>query len=259
MRLTDKCEFEKLNLRKTNSIRTMKTKSLIITALLTAASSVGLMAQSTNVYSQNVVGYINLTLNPGFNLLGNQLNAGAGNTLNNVFTNVPDGSLIYTMNPNGTFIVDVYNAQVALAPIGWYDNTTGDPSTTVLNPGRGIFFNNPQATNVTITEIGSVAVGTNSVAMNPSGFTLISSATPEIYQLTGTNFPAVDQMLYYSLNPNGSFTIDVYNTNTSLAPVGWYDNSTGDPVAVQPAVGQGFFINNPLNTPITWTRSYTIN
>ena len=48
----------------------MRTKALLLTAALGLASVATSMAQA--VYSVNVVGYINLTMKPGFNLVANQ-------------------------------------------------------------------------------------------------------------------------------------------------------------------------------------------
>ena len=40
----------------------MRTKTMLLSALLGGLGSVSLMAQSTNVYSLNAVGYINITV-----------------------------------------------------------------------------------------------------------------------------------------------------------------------------------------------------
>ena len=47
----------------------MRTKTMLLSALLGTLGSVSLMAQSTNVYSLNAVGYINVTVQPGFNIV----------------------------------------------------------------------------------------------------------------------------------------------------------------------------------------------
>ena len=59
----------------------MNTKSLLLAAVVAA---VGAVTGAAQVTSQNIVGYIRLSLNPGFNLVANQLNNG-----NNTVATVP--------------------------------------------------------------------------------------------------------------------------------------------------------------------------
>jgi hypothetical protein len=62
----------------------MRTKTLFLTAL-SSMSALGLMAQtSTNVYSLNAVGYINVVCPPGFSMIADQLWASGGNTISNL-------------------------------------------------------------------------------------------------------------------------------------------------------------------------------
>jgi len=70
--------------------------SVTLALLLGTASS---YSDLTNVVSINVVGYINLTLYPGDNLIANQLNfysAGQTNRINDVLRNVPVGTTFTT-------------------------------------------------------------------------------------------------------------------------------------------------------------------
>ena len=63
----------------------MRTKTLILAAALTAAGLASSLAQS-NVYSLNVVGYVNKTLTGGslFSVVNNPLNT-TNNTLAGIF------------------------------------------------------------------------------------------------------------------------------------------------------------------------------
>lgn len=217
----------------------MRTQKLLVAAAVLAISAATSMAQ---VYSQNIVGYINLTINNGFNLVANQLNNGAGsNSLNVVFPGSANGSTVYLFNPGtGNFTQDVYDTD------GWYDPISGNPSTSVVNPGQGFFFFNP-STNRTVTLVGSVQTGTNAVNVN-GGFSLLSSATPESYELTGTNFPTANGLTYYQYSA-GSFVQSVFDTGA------WADPISGDPVTVKPSVGQGFFMFNP-GSATNWIRVF---
>ena len=81
----------------------MRTKVLICAAALAAASAFTTMAQ--NVYSLNIVGYINVPLIEGFNLVANQLDfdgTGLNNTPANVIgTNLPLNTTVYGWGGSG--------------------------------------------------------------------------------------------------------------------------------------------------------------
>src|ERR1044071_7161281 len=129
----------------------MRTKTLLLTAALSAAGVATSMAQ---VYSVNAVGYVNKTLQPGFNLISNPLNA-ANNSVASLFADLKN----------------VENAEIFK-----YDTTKGytswqilfgdfsgsqDPTKVNVNPGEGVFVHIPEGTPaVTITFIGDVPQGT---------------------------------------------------------------------------------------------------
>lgn len=225
----------------------MRTKTLLVAMATLAASLATSMAQ---VYSQNIVGYINLNLTSGFNLVANQLVTGS-NSISQVFPSVQEGTLLYKFLPSGAFSVDYFNVTDGGLPLGWSDSGTGNPSETQLNPGEGFFLNSPAPGTVTLT--GSVSTGTNTISLN-TGFNLVSSATPESYELVGTNFPATDGMLAYFSNGSGGYDVSYFNVTDGGLPLGWSDSGSGNPVTVQPNVGEGFFINSPGS--VNWTRVF---
>ena len=65
----------------------MRTKTLALSALLGALGTAGALAQ--NVYSLNAVGYINVTLAPGYNIVTCPLIVSPTNTVANLFPNGP--------------------------------------------------------------------------------------------------------------------------------------------------------------------------
>jgi len=67
----------------------MRTKTLLLSGVVAALTSASLMAQ---VYSLNAVGYINVTIPPGFSIVANQLN-----TTNNNISPLLDSQI----NPDG--------------------------------------------------------------------------------------------------------------------------------------------------------------
>lgn len=141
----------------------------------------------TQVVSQNIVGYVHLNLNKGYNLIGNQLNNG-NNLIGNVL-NVPDGTTVYKFNGK-------YSANS-------YVDGAWDLPTMTLPVGEGFFINVPSAT--TITLIGEVSQNNNktlangisllSVPMAVGGSLtdvggLVANEGDVVYQWTGTGFGA---------------------------------------------------------------------
>lgn len=221
----------------------MRTKALLGLAAL-AVSVATVSAQ--NVYSLNVVGYYNLTMKPGFNLVANQLNT-SNNTLNAVLPAAPIESQVLTY-ANNAYTIDISDGTA------WVDANTGDPSTTSVAPGKGFFYFNPATADATVTFVGEVTQGTGLTVTNKPGFNLVSSIVPQAIPLTAANgFPQVLEMQYLTFaNPPGAYNI-LINDGTA-----WVDANTGDPASAAPAVGQGFFIFNPGTTDVLWTRDFTV-
>lgn len=226
----------------------MRTKTLLLTVVLGIASAASSMAQA--VYSVNIVGYVNLTMKPGFNLVANQLNASPNNGLNSVLPAAPLESQVLKF-ANNNYTTDISDGSA------WLDNATGNPSATTVSPGEGFFFFNPGTTDSTATLVGEVRTGNGlTVTMGP-GFNLVSSIVPQQIALSAANgFPQILEVQYLTFNPM------TQNYNTTLINDGtqWLNNETGDPVpAPTPDVGQGFFIFNPGTTPISWSRNFNPN
>jgi hypothetical protein len=248
----------------------MRTKTLLLSAVLGALSCASMMAQ---VYSLNAVGYVNVTCVAanattgagGFTIIANQLNTG-NNVLTNLFTVDPAGSM------DGDAVIK-YNAATqsyitytmgSHYPGFWSGGTPGvsDASVTTLNPGEAAFFYNPNNT-ITVTFVGTVLQGsmTNSlVAANATtgagGFNLVSSMVPQGGDIS-TN-------LGLTVDPAGSMdgdTVITFNPTTqgyTTFTAGSHYAGFWSPSAPQIAVGQGFFFYNG-NNPINWTRTFTVN
>src|ERR1700735_5475995 len=80
----------------------MKTKTLLIAA---AALAAGVMSsQAQGVYSQNIVGYVNVPLVAGYNLVANQLDLDGTGTNNSIYTvvgtNLPASTAVLVWNPS---------------------------------------------------------------------------------------------------------------------------------------------------------------
>jgi hypothetical protein len=223
----------------------MRTKTLLLTAALGVIGAASSMAQ---VYSVNSVGYINLTLRPGFNLVANQLNATGNNGVGTVLPTAPTEAQVLKF-ANNNYSSDIFDGTA------WLDNATGNPSTTTIAPGDGFFYFNPGATDVTATLVGEVPQGDVGFSMVP-GYNLVSSKVPQDISLTAANgFPQVVESLYLTYNAA------TQNYNPTLINDGteWLNNDTGIPTDARPTVGQGFFIFNPGNTAMIWVRSFSVN
>jgi hypothetical protein len=232
----------------------MRTKTLVLTAL-SSLSAFGLMAQtSTNVYSLNAVGYINVTVVPGFNMIADQLWATGGNSVSNILNDGDDhldGASIYKWTGSG-FLIDNANFNTSVSPSGWNDATGG---LETLNPGEAAWFENPFPTNITLTFVGTVPQGTNSVTLN-AGFTMASSPVPQSGDLVTvmglTNENNGDTVFVF--NPGSGYTIYNYNSNTGNSGTGDNWVNTGDPMV---NVGQGFWYQ--AGTTIVYTRVFSVN
>ena len=142
----------------------MRTKTLLLTAALSAAGIATSMAQ---VYSQNAVGYINLPLTPGFNLIANQLaQPPGGYTLNALIPNPPPGSLVYRFS-GGVFATFTFDD----ADLIWTPN-----GTATLDLGKGFWIQVPSA--YTLTFVGEVPQNTLTTP-TPTGFNLVASQVPQ--------------------------------------------------------------------------------
>jgi hypothetical protein len=223
----------------------MRTKTLLLTAALSLAGIATSMAQ---VYSVNAVGYINLTMKPGFNMVANQLNKTSANKLNDVLTGVPTESQVLKF-ANNNYTLELFDGTSWITP-------EGAPGTLGASPGEGFFFFNPGGADVTVTLVGEVPQGTALTVALPPGFGLVSSIVPQAVALTPANgFPNVTEMQFLSFNS----TTQNYDSPLLNDGTGWITPEGVSVPAPTPAVGQGFFIFNPNPTPVNWTRSFSVN
>ncbi|HKX60959.1 MAG TPA: hypothetical protein VJS65_03930 [Verrucomicrobiae bacterium] len=107
--------------------------------LIAALSVAGATTSTAQVYSVNTVGYIKLTMVPGFNLVGNQLNRTSENSLNNVIPRAPIESQVLKFS-NNNYQLELFDGTRWIKP-------DGSPSTFSTNPGEGVHDENvPTAT-----------------------------------------------------------------------------------------------------------------
>jgi hypothetical protein len=221
----------------------MRTKTLLLTAALCAAGAATSMAQ---VYSVNMVGYINQQIPQGFSMIANQLNNSPDNKITSLFPNPPGETQVFKFNGAG------YNSLTYITDLGW-DPTSPNIDMT-LAPGEGVFIFAPSA--FTQTFVGEVAL--NSTVNITQGFQVVSSALPQSLPLdaappAGLGFPIAPNDFVFLYKPAGG-----YDTFEAID-----DGSGGifwNPSAPAPAVGQSFFFSGSVTGPAnrSWIRNFSV-
>jgi len=224
----------------------MRTKTLLLTAALGIAGLTSTMAQ---VYSVNAVGYVNLTLAPGYTLIANPLNA-ATNKLNSILASaaIEDGSQVFFWDK----ATQRYSPTVPTffnPPVIWDVDT-------VVAPGTGFFFYNPKASAVTVTFVGDVMQG--SLSNNVSaGYQIVASQVPQAGKVTtDLGLPGYDGNQIFTWNSTTQRydpTVPTF-VQTGATP----DIGAWDPAEPTVGVGQSFFYFANAATK-QWTRTFNVN
>jgi len=212
----------------------MRTKTLLCLAALTAAGVATSMAQS-NVYSLNVVGYVNLPVAANQQvLIGNQLNT-TNNTIGSLIPNGPPGAQLYKYN--GGYTTYTFDD----VDLVWTPNAAA-----TLNPGEGCFFKTPVAT--TLTFVGEVLQGSRTNTLPINLLAVLSSIVPQQGKITtdlGAPGEAGDQLYRYA-GGFATFTFD----DVDLV---W------TPTEPTINVGEAFFYKKASTaTNSKWIRNFTV-
>jgi hypothetical protein len=219
----------------------MRTKTLLLTAALVAAGVASSMAQS-NVYSLNIVGYVNVPVTGGrLYILNNPLDDGQGDIITNVLNSFATNSAA----EDGTTVWKFNQAQgFSPLPETWFDFLQAwSPGTNVLAPGTGFFIQ--PSSSMTITFVGSVVL--SSTNKLPVGLSLVGSAYPASTNVTTLGFTGQDQDQIFRFFSNEGTVGEYGNGATYFGFIpGWSDadfpnEDTNGPV---PNVGEGFFYLN---------------
>ena len=230
----------------------MKAKTLLIAA---AALAAGVISSQAQVYSQNVVGYANVsTANGGTYLVTVPFKVGVSNGANEVYPlnggvpSIPDFSTLLLWNGSG---YTAYQSDSGSSSL-WDDgNGNPIPNAPILPVGQG-FFLIPSAS-TTNTFVGTVAVnvGTSNVTVLANGGTyLVAPVVPYGGSVTnGTSsgggpalnaangLPDFSTLLIWT---GSSYT--AYQSDSGSSSL--WDDGNGNPIPNAPTinVGQGFFI-----------------
>jgi len=209
----------------------MRTKALLCLAALAAGVT---CVQGQNVYSANVVGYINVAIPANqYVLIANQLNT-TNNTIASVLAGVPDGAQFQKYS--GGYTAFTYDE---LTP-GWLPD-----GNATLNPGEGGFFRSPVAT--TLTFVGEVMQGSLTNTLPAGSYVVRSSMVPQAATPTVLGVPADD-----------GDTLQTYSAGFTAYT---YDELTPGWLPSEPTIGlgQGFFYKkSSLGTKTLWVRNFTV-
>lgn len=212
----------------------MRTKTLLMTAALTAAGVTASMAQGT-VFSANAVGFVNTTVGQGFTMISNPLDA-EDNSVPALFGDVMEGTSLFKFDP----AAGQYEQPNSLAFGEW-----SNPAQT-LEPGEGAFIQSPAEQ--TITFVGEVRQGdlTHNV---PTGFSMQSSEVPQEGGLVSLlEYPVEEGDAVFQWDAAGQ----QYAQPNSFVFGEW--SGGGEPVV---GVGEAFFIQSSSDK--TWDRTFSVN
>lgn len=199
------------------------------------------MAQS-NVYSLNIVGYVNKTAPPGFSMIANQLNT-TNNTIAALLPSVPDGSQLFKYTTGSGYVTANFEVD-PISNVGAWDRPT-----ITLNPGEGAFFKNTATTNITLTFVGEVITGSSTNPL-PVGFSIRSSIIPQAGTATSLLVPGSDGDQIFKYTPGSGYTTFNYEVDP-ISNVGAWNP---DPNVT---VGESFFIKKTAAQ--NWIRNFTVN
>jgi hypothetical protein len=224
----------------------MRTKTLLAAAAMLAAGLASSMAQS-NVYSLNVVGYVNRTVPGGgkYSMLANPLNA-TSNTLGGILTgSLLPGSQVLVFNPT---IVD-YDTYTRVAFGNGWSPAAG--AAVSLAPGKGVLVFSPLANaDVTNTFVGEVLQGSLTHAID-AGYTFLGNKVPDTGNVTVLGLTAA----LVPGNQLGQMNVAIQDfdvsTRTGFNP--FWSGPSGVPVL---NVADGFYITAAIAT--NWVRNFTV-
>jgi hypothetical protein len=178
----------------------------------------------------NVLGYLSITLPPGFSMIANPLQA-TTNTVDKVFKDWPDGT---TLNKFDTQLFRLAENEVKSSQ--WTN-----PSESLM-PGEGAIFFNPTSDYRSVCFMGEIPPPDLSIPI-PSGFSMCSSPVPHSGSL-------IEDLEFPIANGDVIHVFDRDKQQYALYP---YENGNWTAGAPTLSVGEAFWVAK--TEPGTWTRA----
>jgi hypothetical protein len=213
-------------------------------ALLCLSALAGGLATSVaqNVYSLNIVGYVNVPVagNNALSLISNPLKPSNGNyniTNTIALPDTAEGASIFKWAGTGWDgdVPTFYSGGV-----GWFPDK-------VMNLGEAFFIQSPIATQITF--VGEVSTGTNTTTV-PTGFSVIASKVPIAEPFPGNVGNEGDSIFTWTGTAWDNTVWTYYGSSIGWFGAGNPGESTNGPAL---PVGGGVFYQNTGN-PVTITR-----
>jgi hypothetical protein len=234
----------------------MRTKVLIAAAVL-AASLASSMAQ--NVYSLNVVGYVNVTLpTHQFTAVANPLDASMGGTVatGNDMTNLFNVNTMVGLANGSSIAQFVSSANDYATAIGYVALTKKWAGNFSMPPGKAALYFNNGASDSVVTFTGQVPQGSYNVAtLGSHQFSLVGSPVP-----IGGNITNSTTVL--GLVPANGDSVATFNggLNDWNTASGWVQltKKWGNTASSTINVGQGFLYFNNAASANVWVSNFTV-
>jgi hypothetical protein len=235
----------------------MRTKTLLTVAAALAISAITSMAATT--YSQNVVGYMNTTIDSGkYVMLGNQLingsdSAKTNNDVNALFSGCISqpvdppsdysNTVLYVWDTTSGYTTWYYfNAADAAAwgatsaGPGFFNASTGDKCTSAIGQGQAAFLFNPAPGQITVTLTGNVQQGTNQivsiVGSAGNGYNVLALPVPVATNACVAGYGLPTTLTSQSNDPPGDYDNDVmYLWSPDSGYSTWFYFNTSDAAA----------------------------
>ena len=209
-------------------------------SVLLLALVMTLVAARAQVFSSNGVGYINVTLAPGYNFVANPLLA-QDNSIGELFANiqggVPDGLTVYKL-VNGNFVIASYFEMT-----GTFE--PADAAAEITLPGDGVWVYLPSPSDRVLTFVGEIPQGDLCTDI-PQGFSIKSNLIPKVDTIHDLNIPHSPNDVAY-----------VWNRTSRDFSVYQFDNLDID-TSPTLQVAEAFYLYH-TGPPTTWCRTFFLN
>jgi hypothetical protein len=249
----------------------MRTKTLLLTAALSAA---GLLPSMAQVFSVNAVGYVKVSMPGGDKLaiIAPPLNGTPNNDVNNTIK-LPDpgssGCLLFRWD---AAIQQFRNPVTWFDGFGWFidDDGDGNPDPVIINPGEACWLQNVTGSQLDFTMVGDVPAGIDQVnrVVGVNKLDLKSARVPRNQPLGDTTVNATGT-LNFPAEPNDLvFIWDVLaqqfeNPWTYFANYGWFRDENPNPTdSGGPVIppGSGFWSQKAQASPdADWKMSFSVS